>query len=62
MIAMVNPVPYNSNTFKDTFAILLIASSRKTHNSQSLESRNQNPTYGIASPVCVSATLIIDIV
>ena len=26
--------------------ILLIASSRKTRNSQSLESHNQNPTYG----------------
>ena len=26
--------------------ILLIASSRNTHNSQSLESHNQNPTYG----------------
>ena len=29
------------------FAILLIARSRKTPNSQSLESCNQNPTYGI---------------
>ena len=28
-------------------AILLIASYRKTRNSQSKESRNQNPTYGI---------------
>ena len=29
------------------FAILLIANSWKTCNSQSLESRNQNPIYGI---------------
>ena len=34
------------------FAILLIASSRKTRNSQSLESRNQNPTYGISGLFC----------
>ena len=31
------------------FAILLIASSWKTRNSQSLESHNQNPTYGSLS-------------
>ena len=46
MIAMVNPVPYNSvhtRSLCDSFD----ASSRKTRNSQSLESRNQNPTYGI---------------
>ena len=30
-------------------AILLIASYGKTRNSQSKESRNQNPTYGITS-------------
>ena len=41
MIAMVDPVQYNSNTFKDTFDCEL----QKTRNSQSLESRNQNPTY-----------------
>ena len=32
---------------KVTSVNLLIASSRKTHNSQSLDSRNQNTTYGI---------------
>ena len=42
-IAIVNPVPYNS---QGHFAILLIASSRKTHNLQLLESYNENPTYG----------------
>ena len=44
MIAIVDPVPYDSNTLKYT---LLIASFRKARNSQSLESRNQNLTYGI---------------
>ena len=38
MIAMIDPVPYNS------IPAILIANSRKTRNSQSLESRNQNPT------------------
>ena len=32
---------------------LLIASSRKTCNSQSFDSRNQNPTYGINGNRCV---------
>ena len=40
MIVMVDPIPYNS-----IHASLLIMSSRKTRNSQSLESRNQTPTY-----------------
>ena len=43
MIAIVDPMLYDSNTLKDT----LIASFRKTHNWQLLESRNQNPTYSI---------------
>ena len=50
MIAMVDPIPYNSNTFKDTcnsFDYEL----QKTCNSPSLESRNQNPTYSILHAV-----------
>ena len=47
MIAMVGSVQNNSNMFKDTLRLSLIANSRKTRNSQSLESRNQNLTYGI---------------
>ena len=39
--------PYRIIVIQGYFAILLIASSRKTHNSQSLESRNQNPTNDI---------------
>ena len=46
MIAIVDPILYDSNA-QGYFAILLIASFRKTHNSQSLESRNQNLTYSI---------------
>ena len=47
MIVIADPVLYDNDTLKRYFAILLIVRSRKTHNSQSLESRNQNPTYGI---------------
>ena len=45
MIAIVDP--YRIVVYaQGHFAILLIASSRKTCNSQSLESCNQNPNYG----------------
>ena len=53
MIAMVDPVLCNSEWNMHTvyFMILLIASSRKTCNSQSLESCNQNPTYVTCTPI-----------
>ena len=43
---------------QDCFANLLIMSSRKTHNSQSLDSRNQNPTYGILQCLCITGIVI----
>ena len=42
IIALVDPIP------QGYFVNLLIVSSRKTCNSQSLDSCNQNPTYGIS--------------
>ena len=45
-IATVDPVLHTIQCIRSYFAVFLIASSRKTHNSQSLESHNQNLTYG----------------
>ena len=45
VIALVDPVLYTIQYTQSYFVILMIASSRKTHNSQSLETQNQNPTY-----------------
>ena len=44
---IVDPVYHIIKYAQGHFVKLLIASSRKTRNSQLLESRNQNPTHGI---------------
>ena len=43
--AIADPVPYTIQYTPNYFASLMIVSSRKTRNSQSLESHNQNLTY-----------------
>ena len=48
-IVVVDPILYNSTCSKSLCNFFLTASSRKACNSQSLESRNQNPTYGSPS-------------
>ena len=48
---MDDPVPYCSIRARFMFANLLIVKRRKTRNSQLIDTRNQNPTYGNDSNV-----------